>query len=52
MKVHSNNPHTLNEKHISEAIRSINELKLLSNIIFKRYGVHLTAEGKHFEYLL
>jgi inhibitor of nuclear factor kappa-B kinase subunit alpha len=51
-KVYSNNPHTMDElkKNIHEIIASIevNELKLVSNNLFKRLEACLSAEGRHF----
>jgi inhibitor of nuclear factor kappa-B kinase subunit alpha len=55
-KVYSNNTHKLVElkQSICETISSIevNELKLVSNNIFKRLEACLRAEGRHFEHLL
>jgi inhibitor of nuclear factor kappa-B kinase subunit alpha len=55
-KVYSSNPHTLDElkQSIHETITSVkvNELKLVSNNLFKRLELCLRAEGRHFEHLL
>jgi hypothetical protein len=55
-KVYSNNPHTLEKlkQKIHETVASIevNELKLVSNNLFKRLEVCLRAEGRHFGHLL
>jgi hypothetical protein len=55
-KMYWNNPHTLVElkQSIRETISSIkvNELKLVSNNIFKRLEAILRAEGRHFVHLL